>query len=230
METQYRLRPTARGRRWLNSWATGVFCLMLLAGNARSAIVTETFEDDADWFGTGSLNFSHNAGGQYLEGSFNPIGFPLIGGFRADETSSDGAFVGNLAAIPELATVRFDFLAADTLPTFLAFRFFGNATEFFYSLSLSAAGVWHSLAVPMTYTSDWDGGNEAQFNAALSNVQWMEVTMQTTPFGAQTYGLDNFELSDQIIVIIPEPDYMLLFVCFLIFVLRRHKLGKPQAT
>jgi hypothetical protein len=191
----------------------GVF--LYLSQLTFAAIVTEAFtDDDAGWFGVADLTVIHNASG-YLQGTFEPGDFG--GSFRADSESSGGDFVGNLTRYPTLETIRFDFMAEDVFPAGSALRFRGsNNITFSFGFSLSSIGIFQSFAIPVTYSSGWVGGTEAEFNAAFADVQWMDVFMfapapEINP-SSSVYRLDNFEFSSLSLPVIPEPGHSLLML------------------
>ena len=203
-----------------------VITTALLAGlgiSARAAvIVDETFTDNAGWDTTGDLSLGVSGSG-YLIGSFSAGAFG--GSFIADSDSSFGNFVGDLTGqdYAGLTSLRFDFFSVDLLPSGFGVQFIGNSSTFTYNLSPTVVGSFQNFEVPMFYTPSWGGGNEADFNAMLANVQSVEVFIFPGFDGlgipAQTYYLDNFTYSSLALTAIPEPGQSMLLIIGVVMVL-----------
>lgn len=208
-------------------WGVLTASFLLAAGSATAAtLYTEAFAtDDAGWFASGfaavSASGTEGQPAFSLEAQYSPFFFPLLGGFRADATSSGGNFFGDYLSI-SAKSISFDFKAADATPSLFTFRMFGGGNEFYYTLTPPVVGSWNNFGVPLEHQDDkWTGGNAAQFYATLASVEWIEVTVQSTAMGLQNYYLDNVKLSEESLIVIPEPGYGLVFAFFLILIFRR---------
>ena len=211
----------------MKTWIKILAAVAVLGGGGISStraavIVTEPFNDNADWDTTGDLTLGTSGSG-YLIGTFSAGAFG--GSFIADTDSSFGNFVGDLTGqdYVGLTTLRFDFFSVDVLPSGFGVQFIGNSTTFTYNLSPSVIGSFQNFEVPMYYTSSWGGGNEAAFNAMLADVQSVEVFIFPGFDGLgipeQTYYLDNFTYSSLALTAIPEPGQSMLLIVGVVVVL-----------
>lgn len=207
---------------------------------ARAVVLAiETFDsDEAGWTDRdpGDMTVSHSAGmGQpagSLAGAFLPQGFFPVSqtdAFLADSGASGGAFVGDYYnTYATFTSFSLDLYADTTLPSDLILRIGDGTDTFFYNIApqMTATGAWNSVVVPLTMAyGGWYGGSAAQFSNVLSNVAFVEVQVTRSGTSAQNYFLDNFALTSDTILFVPEPNSVFLFV-FGFAVLRhyRHRL------
>lgn len=183
------------GKAGLSFLALGSVC-------SAAVIYTETWDTTAQGWTDSSSNMSvgyavsGNPGGS-LEGSFGTTVTPLVDGFYADNSASSGNFVGDYTGLTEFAGWRFDFFADDVLPSDFQMRLNGNGNTYAYNASdqLSSVGTWEDVFI--SATSGWFGpGGMGGFQTALGSVSWIEIRFTMGNTTAQTFHIDNFEISE----------------------------------
>jgi hypothetical protein len=149
------------------------------------------------WYSTGSL-----------QGSFNALTFPTpqTDAWRANSGTATGAFTGNYWALTNFTGWQFMFFASNVLPSSLVVRFGDGTNVFSYAIGTAAmaTGNWYAVSVPLTYSIIWKGGSAGQFSNALSSVNFIDIEVSRNGNKKQTYFIDNFSLTDQILFV-PEP-------------------------
>ena len=207
--------------------AIGSTALLILAtavGSANGAITTYTPET---WDTAGDLNGWTFAVGTPPNGGASSVDAAAIGGhtaarisfaaqgfaapedekFYAVEGSSSDHFAGNENYTLSDYGVRFSFYADDyTTPAETLSVFFYSGTSgrtWQYGLSGPAAiDTWYTYGVPMSWDANWTsaGFGQTEFNADLADVDQLGIWVaRSSNLGAQSYGLDDFE------VYVPEP-------------------------
>lgn len=201
-------------RQWIFGLLVVGLCLGQAAGVSAAVVYSEQFTDDAaGWTDDGAMTVAHDAGG-FLAGTFTSAGpaVPQSGRFVADGSASAGNFTGDLLT-PTAGSPTFSFLftALDALPANLQLEVVGSST---LSLSLNpnllTVGAGSVYTVNLL-TASWLGSpSPSVINDTLVNVSSVELLVDTSPFvGTQTFGLDNFTLSDSASAsAIPEPHSM----------------------
>lgn len=212
--------------------ATTALCLP-----ARAVVLAiETFDTDmAGWVDRdpGDMAVSHAAGvgnpAGSLSGAFLPQGFFPVSqtdAFRADAGSSAGAFVGDYHTTHAgFTSFTFDLFADTTLPSDVILRISDGTGTFFYNVApqFTSVGTWNSVLVPLTFAyGGWYGGSSAQFSNVLAQVAHVEVQISRSGTSGATYLLDNFALTSDTILFVPEPGSAFLLV-FGFFLLRRYR-------
>jgi hypothetical protein len=217
-------------------WAAALLAALWILPAAGDVIwMRETWdEDDAGWAGaTSEMTLEQSAfGGGTLKGLFLAQTVPTaeVGGFRATSASSGGAHVGDYWASPYgFSGWRFDFYAADVLPSSLYVRFYDGANTFQANLldQITATAQWTALTTPgPAFGVDaWIGpGGAAGLSNALAQVQWIELRVERNNVGSQSFYLDNFQQ------VVPEPGALLLCLAGggLLSALRGRRIGAPQ--
>ncbi len=173
--------------------------MLILAGAslcARGAGVhTETFSGGRmGWTNVGSwvTAGTNNA----LRGQFGSQTFPVpeTGSFVATNASSGGAFTGDYGAAG-IQLIGFEFMAQDVLPSSALIRWHGASASYFRSFLsyVTETGVWYRLAVTLSDkdAGGWVGGTEEAFQAGLTNVQWVEISITRSGTAAQRYYMDE---------------------------------------
>ena len=240
-----RIFPTRHVVGTIQAAAALVLCLAAAAQGA--VFYTDTFASGLDgWVDRdpGKMTDSYNSGfgnpAGSDQGTFAAQVFPVpqTDAWRANSGTATGAFTGNYwATVPGFTGYRFDFYAANVLPSDLTLRF-GNGTSTFslallpINLNITSVGSWYSVGVTLDYSQGgWFGGTAAQFSNTLSNVTFVDVQVTRNGTGAQTYNLDNFALVNQLIFV-PEPTSGLFwFGWALVFGgLRRKLAGRRQRS
>lgn len=160
-----------------------------------ATLATELFSSGkAGWTNEGPWTI--HATNQYLRGTFPAQGIPLpdAASWLADNASSSGAFAGNYHAI-DAGLIGFAFYAEHVLPSELQIRLSNGEHSFFHSVvgGLISTGIWHRFDISLEGASagGWLGGDDAAFEALLTNV--VQVTIQVFRSGAtlQRYRLDD---------------------------------------
>jgi hypothetical protein len=127
----------------------------------------------------------------------------------AVEGSSSDRFAGNENyALRNDYGIRFNFYADDyTTPSDTLSAFFYSGTSgrtWQYAFNGPATiDTWYNYVAPMSYNANWFsvGAGEAEFNTDLADVDQLGIwVMRSSDLGAQSYGLDDFE------VFVPEPE------------------------
>ena len=208
---------------------------VIAAGRVSAAVLaTENFTgSNAGWVErdpVGGMTYSYNAGfgsggAGSLQGTFatQALAFVQTDAFRATNSSSSGSFVGDYANATSYDGFRFDFYADTVLPSDLLVRFRGNGSTFFVSVlpQYNQVGQWHSISVPLSYDFGWIGGSSATFSNALANVSWVEVGFSRSGTSQQSFFMDNFQLTNDLMMI-PEPGSgLLVFAGFGLIMARR---------
>jgi hypothetical protein len=123
--------------------------------------------------------------------------------------------------------VEFDFWAEDVEPEYVQVRWAGDDgtvwqnTVFDSDESSMDVGTWTGLSsASFSDYANWDygGGTQEDFVNDLSSIDWIGVYIWRNGGGAQSYGIDDFNL------MVPEPsEYVMIFVASLciIMALRR---------
>lgn len=197
------------------------FALIIVAASVASGAVfyTETFSSDlSGWVDrdagkmgdTWSSGFGNPGGSD--KGTFAAQVFPSPqnDAWRATASSSSGKFAGDYwTKYLGFTGFRFDFYAANVLPSDLTLRIGNGANTFALALlplntQIQTTGVWYTVSVPLDYVYPWLGGTPIQFTNVLSNVTFVDVQVSRNGKNAQSYYLDNFRLVDELIFV-PEP-------------------------
>lgn len=207
----------------------------LAGGVARGAVLyTENFDtSDGGWINrpVGSdWSAGYNAGfgnpGGSMEGSFAGliVPSPEVGAWRADGAGATTGLMGDYLT-GGFTAWRFQFYAADVLPSDLTFRFSDGANTFsrLIGSSVSMVDQWFTIEVPLTY-GGWFGGSSVDFSNALSNVTFIDVQVTRNGSGSQFYYMDNFQTTQDVLgATVPEPATGLFwFGAVLLYGLRRH--------
>ena len=134
------------------------------------------------------------------------FGFPEDDAFRATAAASSGAFTGNYwATVPGFTSWRFDFLAADILPSALTVSFSDGVNTFTRGIldQVTLLGQWNQILVPLVSFSGWLGASDAAFTSALGAVTQVDINVDRNGSGAQAFYVDNMRISNAAVA--PEP-------------------------
>ncbi len=218
-----------------NIWV--VAAIAGLALQAQGAILlTDTFDANAENWGdrdVGEMTVAHSgvvgspAGS--MEGSFALQGSPLAetDAFRLTAGLGDLTQGGTY----DLTAFAFDFYAVNVLPSDLIFRFGDGTSTFFRGVTLNSVTAWQTFSLSLASVSGWFGGDQTAFDNALSSVTFVEIQVSRQGIDAQTFYMDNFELTGELAgavggpSAIPEPSTisLLLLVVAMLGALRRSR-------
>ena len=206
---------------WFGLGLASVLVLFSESVSMGAVFYTETFSSDlSNWVDRdpGKMGDSWSSGfgnpGGSDKGTFAAQTFPSPqnDAWRASAAanSSGGAFSGNYwTTVAGFTGFRFDFYAANVLPSDLTLRIGDGANTFALALlplnvQIQTTGVWYSVGVPLDFVYPWLGGSASQFSNVLSNVAFVDVQLSRSGKNAQSYYLDNFRLVNELIFV-PEP-------------------------
>ena len=214
--------------------ATLLVAVCLAGGAARGAVLyQEDFSGtDGGWYNrpsgsdwAASYDTFGNPGGS-MGGQFGslPIPNPEVGAWRADGAGATTGLMGDYLT-GGFTAWRFQFYAADVLPSDLTFRFGDGANTFSRLIggSVTMVDQWFTIEVPLTY-GGWFGGSSLDFSNALSSVTFIDVQVTRNGSGSQFYYMDNFQTTQDVMgASVPEPATGLFwFGAVLLYGLRRH--------
>jgi hypothetical protein len=128
--------------------------------------------------------------------------------------------------------IEFDFWAEDVLPTTLQIRWSGTAHEKTWVNTITPTagiGVSETLSsASFGSVSDWNFlpfDTQEEFVADLESIDWIGVYIFRGGTDAEAYGVDNFKLMENLLMV-PEPaEYMMLAAALItaFLVMRRQK-------
>ena len=178
--------------------------------------------DESGWVDrdSGEMTVNHDAGNDWMVGSYGASILPQNDAFRID---SGANFLGDFVT-PGITQIRFQFYAVNVLPSDLLIRIIDGANTFTYQFSpLTGAFMnWETFTVNLAWSYGWNGLSEMAFNAALTSVDAVEIQVTRTGNGAQSYYLDNVETLNADLggggdSVIPEPTTVSIFIIALAF-------------
>jgi len=137
------------------------------------------------------------------------IDFPSIGGgapgsawYETISVPAEDLFAGSWDTTMFL---QYDFFAQNTPPAGMQVRFAGtNGNTWGYAIDTGgmATGDWHTYQASLSNWEDWRINpflTEADYLADLESMDWIGLYLYRDGLGAETYGLDDFNL------MVPEP-------------------------
>ncbi len=201
-----------------------------------AALYLEDFETDIGVVNRdGIMTVTHDAGNEWMVGSFPLQGFPIpqSDAFVIDSAQFTGSYAG-------LTQIRFQMYAVNVLPSDLFIRIIDGANVFSYQFN-PIAGMfnnWQTFTVDLAWSFGWSGPSELDFNTALTSVDQIEIQLSRNTGVLQEYHLDNLETLNTDLggggggpSAVPEPSTisMLLFVVMLGLIMRRHLFSKLPA-
>lgn len=132
-----------------------------------------------------------------LSGDFDFSLTPGSDAFRAVDGSSGGAFTGDYRSKWSLISGwSFDVFAEDVLPSSGSLQFGSGSNEYFASFTTDVAGtgIWTSVFISLEDVSKFNGPLSS-FSNSLFDVDFVEVEFTQNGNDAQSYRIDNFELT-----------------------------------
>jgi hypothetical protein len=202
---------------------------------ASGAVLTiEEFDAGANGWGDrdpGEMTVSHDAGNEWMVGSFGPTFLPQIDAFVINSGTD---FLGDYVT-PGLTQIAFDLFAVNVLPSDLFIKIIDGANVFSYQITPINAMSWETYTVNLLWSAGWIGLNEAAFNSALTSVDSIEIQLTRNGVGSQSYYLDNIQTLDTELGdpgapgSIPEPNTLHQVLLFALFVLYFRKTSTLRA-
>jgi hypothetical protein len=194
--------------------------IIALASSSPAAILyLEEFIGGANGWGdrdAGEMGVAHDAGNEWMTGSFGATFLPQTDAFRIDTVSDVGGnFTGDYSG-NDLTQIRFELFAVNVLPSDLFIRIIDGANIFSYQFNPINVGSWQPYTVDLVWSAGWIGVSEAAFNAALASVDAVEIQITRNTSVAQNYLLDNVQTLDTEIgdpggpAAVPEPGVLSL--------------------
>jgi len=202
-----------------------MFAVMLSMGSVSTfgaMLYLEDFDpDESGWVDrdAGEMSVSHDAGNDWMVGTFGASFLPQSDAFRIITGSN---FLGDYVT-PGLTQIRFDLYAVNVLPSDVLIRIIDGANTFTYQFNPVNLATWDTFTVNLAWSFGWSGLSEAAFNSALTSVDALEIQIARSGSGAQSYYLDNVETLNTDIgggggdTVIPEPATMSMFILALGF-------------
>jgi len=188
---------------WGKALLPVITAMILGVGLSVNAAVLELEQFDTDAAGWGDrdgaeMAVSYNGGFGNAAGSMQGT-FADQGDAPVPETDAfrltSGPFMGDLTlgSTYDPTAFIFDFYSAHVLPSDLIIRIGDGVNTFFRGLTSLVPGVggWGSVSASLSFAG-WFGGSQAQFDAVLESVSFIELQITRSGAGEQTYYFDNF--------------------------------------
>lgn len=221
---------------------TYIVLMILLFGMSNMACHANTIVETFDWNDNTTQGWTSDESWTHLSspgsGGVDDSGylridmdataaFPPEGWYSLASADASSLFAGTWQSD---MWVEFDFWAEDVEPEYVQVRWAGEDgtvwqnTVFDSDETSMELDTWTGLSsASFSDYANWDygGGTQEDFVNDLSSIDWIGVYIWRNAGGAQSYGIDDFNL------MVPEPsEYVMIFVASLCVVMavRRKKL------
>lgn len=187
-----------------------------------AAVFIEDFGDSSGWEGlTGEAVFTEDTG--FIQLAFNTgatVGF--LDGFRALSGTADSELFGNYSD-RDVTGIQLDFFGT-AAPEETQLTLSGGGEFIARTFSYSAIGTIAPFTFNLGSSSGWMESTVGAFNTVITSVDEIQVSVNNTTAGEQTFRLHEFSLLDTpIAAAIPEPGSSLFVLGAAVLFLSRYR-------